>query len=416
MNEPFLVNRPCSNLHTDMLEVMREIAKMQMGHGLDYDSKILEKARKQAHQRFNRAQHKRAETSRELERMEAKMLMQAVERLLESEVKPDQILKDLNFKEKKREIISEIEALGKESQKLTRADIVEALDEFETRGLIDFRTTTIRLTSRGASFLGRGFLKRILNNLSKRGYGPHIIDEAGYGTLISSTYHPYEYGDSYDRISIEKSILATLSRGGALSDFDVSDIRVNDARHHSGIHFGILVDQSGSMNRNGKIESAVETALALSELIRIKFPEDRLRIFAFSEDVQEVAPWELPNIAVPMRNTDMRAALRTFRLSVVHETGNKQAHLITDSAPNYEDGNLIGFERALDGVLKEVRRYRMEDIVLNIVMLDEDPELRKMAKAIARQNLGRVFFTLPGSLSKVLVEDYLIYKRETLHQ
>jgi uncharacterized protein with von Willebrand factor type A (vWA) domain len=359
-----------------MLEVMREIAKMQMGHGLDYDSKILEKARKQAQQRFNRAQHKRAETSRELERMEAKMLMQAVERLLESEVKPDQILKDLNFKEKKREIISEIEALGKESQKLTRADIVEALDEFETRGLIDFRTTTIRLTSRGASFLGRGFLKRILNNLSKRGYGPHIIDEAGYGTLISSTYHPYEYGDSYDRISIEKSILATLSRGGALSDFDVSDIRVNDARHHSGIHFGILVDQSGSMNRNGKIESAVEPALALSELIRIKFPEDRLRIFAFSEDVQEVAPWELPNIAVPMRNTDMRAALRTFRLSVVHETGNKQAHLITDSAPNYEDGNLIGFERALDGVLKEVRRYRMEDIVLNIVMLDEDPEAR----------------------------------------
>jgi uncharacterized protein with von Willebrand factor type A (vWA) domain len=200
-----------------------------------------------------------------------------------------------------------------------------------------------------------------------------------------------------------------------LDDFDVSDIRVNDAKHHTGIHFGILVDQSGSMNRNDKIESAVETALALSELIRLKFPEDRLRIFAFSEDVQEVAPWELPNLALPMKNTDIRAALRTFRLSVVHETGNKQAHLITDSAPNYEDGNYIGFERALDGVLKEVRRYRMEDIVLNIVMLDEDPELRKMAKTIARQNLGRVFFTLPGSLSKVLVEDYLIYKRETFH-
>ena len=32
-------------------------------------------------------------------------------------------------------------------------------------------------------------------------------------------------------------------------------------------------------------------------------------------------------------------------------------------------------------------------LVLNIVMLDEDPELREMAKAIAKQNLGRVFFT-----------------------
>ncbi len=47
-------------------------------------------------------------------------------------------------------------------------------------------------------------------------------------------------------------------------------------------------------------------------------------------------------------------------------------------------------------------------------MLDEDQKLREMAKAVARQNLGRVFFTRPGKLGEALVEDYLIYKRELL--
>jgi uncharacterized protein with von Willebrand factor type A (vWA) domain len=37
-----------------------------------------------------------------------------------------------------------------------------------------------------------------------------------------------------------------------------------------------------------------------------------------------------------------------------------------------------------------------------------------MAKAIARQNLGRVFFVRPGQLGDALVEDYLMSKKEFL--
>jgi len=412
--EPFSKRSPCSDLDTDLLKVMREVAKMQMGHGLDYDSKILEKAREQAQKRFEEAQRRRAEASEELEKVEAELLMEAVEQLLESERSLEQILEDLEFNEEQRRLRAEIEALGKESQKLTRADLEAALGEFERRGLIDARAPTIKLTSRGSRVLGQGFLTRILESLRRRGVGPHRVEEVGHGPWFTSTYRPYEYGDSYERISIERSLLATLERGGGLSDLELSDFRVHEAMHHAEVHFGILVDQSGSMNRDGKIEAAVVTALALSELMRIRFPEDRLRVFAFSEEVREVAPWELPGIVVPMKYTDMRAALREFRLAVVHETGNKQAHLITDSAPNFEDGEFIGFERALVGVLMEARRYRMEDIVLNIVMLDEDPEFREMAKAIAKQNLGRVFFTRPGDLGETLVEDYLLSKRELL--
>jgi uncharacterized protein with von Willebrand factor type A (vWA) domain len=221
-------------------------------------------------------------------------------------------------------------------------------------------------------------------------------------------------GDPYDRISIERSLLATLERGGRFGEVTLDDFQVYEAVYSTEVVFGILVDQSASMNRGGKLEAAVETSLALSQLMRTEFPEDRLRIFVFSEEVGEVASWELPNIVVPMGYTDIRAVLRTFRIAVAHESGNKQAHLITDSAPNFEDGEYVGFERGLAGVIDEAKRYRALGITLNIVMLDEDPKLKAMAQAIARQNLGRVFFTRPGGLGDTLLEDYLMSKREFL--
>lgn len=170
--EPFLRRSPCSDLDTDLLEMLREIAKMQMGHGLDYDSKILEKARESAERRFEEAQRRRDEASEELEAIEAELLMEAVEQLLESERSIEQILEDLEFNEERRRLEAEIEELGKESQKLTRADLDDTLSEFERRGLIDAKTPTIRLTSKGARILGQGFLSRILEGLSRRGVGP----------------------------------------------------------------------------------------------------------------------------------------------------------------------------------------------------------------------------------------------------
>jgi uncharacterized protein with von Willebrand factor type A (vWA) domain len=47
-------------------------------------------------------------------------------------------------------------------------------------------------------------------------------------------------------------------------------------------------------------------------------------------------------------------------------------------------------------------------------MLDDDPELREMAKRIAQVNNGRIFYVDPKNLSEALVEDYLLSKKEIL--
>lgn len=405
---------PCSDLANRQLEMLREIAKMQMGHGLDYDSKIMDAARKQAQRRYQESRSRRERAEEELEHLEAEEMQRSMEKLMSSGVELENILGSMDSEGYLERTKSEINELSEEPQQMTKKDFDDALSEFGAKGITDAKKPKITLTSKGARLLGQGYLSRILQRLNRRGVGPHKIQDIGYGPWLASTVRPYEVGDPYDRISILHSLFGTLERGVSFRDLSIEDFRVFEAIHSTQVTFGILVDQSASMNRAGKLEASVETALALNELMRGQFPEDRLRLFAFSEEVKEVESWELPGIAVPMRYTDVRAAMRVFRQLVAHETGNKQAHLITDSAPNYEDGEYVGFDAAFKGVVEEARRYRSAGITLNIVMLDDDPRRGEMAKTIAQENLGRVFFVRPGELGEALVEDYLVSKREYL--
>jgi len=408
------VRNPCSDLANRQLEMLREIAKMQMGHGLDYDSKIMDAARSRAQRRYQESRRRKERAEEDLEHLEAGEMQRSVEELMGSGGELENILGSMDSEGHLERVKSEINELSEEPQQMTQRDFDDALSEFGSRGLTDAKKPKITLTSKGARLLGQGYLSRILQRLSRRGVGPHKIQDIGYGPWLASTVRPYEVGDPYDRISILHSLYGTLERGASFQELSIEDFRVFEAIHSTQVTFGILVDQSASMNRAGKLEASVETALALNELMRGQFPEDRLRLFAFSEEVKEVASWELPGIAVPMRYTDVRAAMRVFRQLVAHETGNKQAHLITDSAPNYEDGEYVGFDAAFKGVVEEARRYRSAGITLNIVMLDDDPRRGEMAKSIAQENLGRVFFVRPGELGEALVEDYLISKREYL--
>jgi uncharacterized protein with von Willebrand factor type A (vWA) domain len=404
---------PCSNIADNTLDLLRDVAKMQMGKGLDYDSEMMEKVRKKAEERLQSNLKKREELEQQLEQLKAQMMMKAVEKLLEGDGE-EEVLGELELTGEMDGLKTQIEDLDSESHSIGEEDFDEALKDLEKKGLLDGRGKGVILTSKGAQLLGRGFLNKILINLARKGLGAHRVEDIGYGPWLAATYRPYEPGDPYDRINIERSLMATIERGGGLKEMKTSDFRIHESRHATEVHFGVLVDQSASMKKKGKMEAAVETALAFSELMRLEFPEDRLRVYAFSEESKLVEPYELPGVTVPQQFTDIRRPLRAFRLAVAMEPGNKQAHLITDSSPNFLDGEFVGFKKAMEAVIEEVRLYRLHDILLNVVMLDDDPELREMAKRIAQVNNGRVFFADPKNLGEALVEDYLWSKREIL--
>ena len=66
----------------------------------------------------------------------------------------------------------------------------------------------------------------------------------------------------------------------------------------------------------------------------------------FSEEVKEIRPWEVLTVQVTMRCTDIRQGLRAYRTASAHEDGDKQAYLITDTEPNFENGMYAGFHIA----------------------------------------------------------------------
>lgn len=404
---------PCSDIADDTLDLLRDAAKMQMGKGLDQNSKMMERVREKAEERLKANQQKKEELKEQLEQLKAQMMMKAVQKLLEGGSE-EEALSEIEMTGEMEGLSEQIEELDSDPGTISEEDFDEALSDLERRGLLDGRGKGVVLTSKGAQLLGRGFLNKILANLARKGLGAHRVEDIGHGPWLAATYRPYEPGDPYDRINIERSLMAAIERGGGFSEMKTSDFRIHESRHATEVHFGVLVDQSASMKKKGKMEAAVETALALSELMRLEFPEDRLRVYAFSEEARMVEPYELPGVAVPQQFTDIRRPLRAFRLAVAMEPGNKQAHLITDSAPNFIDGEFVGFKRAMEAVIEEVQLYRLHDILLNVVMLDDDPELREMAKRIAQVNNGRVFFADPGNLGEALVEDYLWSKKEIL--
>ncbi|MFH2110932.1 MAG: VWA domain-containing protein [Candidatus Bathyarchaeota archaeon] len=402
-------SHPCSDFQDSLLELLRDAARMQMGQGLDHDSEFMERARERAEERFREAQERISQLTEELKRLKAEQMQRSVESLLDSG-DLEKVLGDAGLTAEMQGLEDEIEELRKEPQGVSKRDYNETLRDLEEKGLVEKGPHTVRLTSRGARVMGQGFLTRILLNLERRGLGPHKIEDIGAGAWTGATVRPYEPGDPYHRINIERTLLAALERGAPMSSFTAGDFRVWEPLHSTELHFGVLVDQSASMRKKRKLEAAVETALALSELMMTLYPEDRLRVIAFSEEVREVEPWMLTAATVPMKFTDIRAALRAFRSRVIYEPGNKQCHLVTDTAPNFLDGEFVGFTRAMAAVIDEARLYRMHGIVLNVIMLDDDPQLREMAQRVARENLGRVAYVNPENLGEAVVEDYLSLK------
>jgi uncharacterized protein with von Willebrand factor type A (vWA) domain len=404
---------PCSDLVDYTLDLLRDAAKMQMGKGLDQDSKMMERVRENAEKRLRANRQSREELTEQIELLRARAMMKAVEKILDGE-REEAVLAELEMTSDEEDLKEQLEQLEADPGTLSEEDFDDVLSDLEKKGLLDGRGRGVILTSKGAQLLGRGFLNKILMNLARKGLGTHRVEDVGHGPWLAATYRQYEPGDPYDRINIERSLMTNIERGGDFAEMKISDFRIHESRHATEVHFGVLVDQSASMKKKGKMEAAVETALALSELMRIEFPEDRLRVYAFSEEMKMVEPYELPGVVVPQQFTDIRRPLRAFRLAIANEPGNKQAHLITDSAPNFLDGEFVGFKRAMEAVIEEVRLYKLHDVLLNVVMLDDEPELREMAKRIAQVNNGRVFFTNPSNLGEALVEDYLWSKKEIL--
>ena len=285
-------------------------------------------------------------------------------------------------------------------------DMLEALGIFADAKLIDVFEGTYRLTPLGCRRLARHILKTILENISPGLPGINPTGDEGFGMSEGFTTRRYEFGDEFSSIDTQATLLSALQGNRAFPiRFKEADIHIRETTVASRIANGLMIDASGSMTGD-KLKAARDVCLALSELIG-KTGSDILKVYVFSSTVRAIPSWEILNHRFSGATTDITAALRRFRADTRSFHGEKQVYLITDMAPNTENGKYVGFERAAPGVLEEARRCSLNGITVNIIMLDETKSMADLASIMARRNAGRVFFTKPGDLGRVVIEDYL---------
>jgi len=373
------------------------------------DSSLHEASSEYAAQRQQEEAERLRQYEMELKQIEENASYEALDRIMQGEA-IEEVAERMLRDEVRKDLQEKIRALKWKAQGMSEDDVRQALEDYERQGYIEIHEGKLKITSRGARKLASSALEKILQSLGRRYLGVHTIEETGFGSELTAYTRRYEAGDDYSLVNIEKTAINALERSGRL-ELEPNDFEVHEEVHQSRLCAGLLIDESGSMRSSNKLEAAIETALALSELIR-REPEDSLKVFVFSERVKEIPPWAILNEVLSGDSTDIRAALRSFREMVRNEKGDRQAYLITDTDPNTEDGRYVGFDKAIDGLMEEATHYRQDGVGLNIIMLDDTARLKQLASTLAKRNLGRVFFTSPHKLGQVIIEDYLKGKKE----
>ncbi|MDY6964495.1 MAG: hypothetical protein SVM80_00805 [Halobacteriota archaeon] len=369
---------------------------------------LKELAEKLSQSRSEQKKKELEDKKEDLKKHEEELALNAMEFILDGG-DVDELAEDMKDDEVIFEIKESISNLEKTEQ-ITKKDIEETLKDIEEKGYIGIERGIVKITSKGANVLAKGVLREITENFRKKEVGIHETPEATYhGAKVTSITRPHEIGDDYELLAIEETLLRSLERNPSKIMLHPKDFCVYKTIHQTRMCAGLLIDKSGSMKSNGKINAAIETSLAFSELLKGN-PTDTMKIFVFSDDVEQIQPWDITNIECGGW-TDIRAGMKAFRKSVVGEEGDRHAYLITDTEPNYKDGECVGFEKATQDVLEEALHYREDQITLNIIMLSWTPHLREFASTLAKKNLGRVFFTSPYSLGEVILEDYLSNKK-----
>ena len=220
----------------------------------------------------------------------------------------------------------------------------EALQRLQEKGMIQISPDgEIRVTSRGSRSLARLALREILEELARR--QQHFnLERVGFGARLQPWTRRYKLGDSYENVDVEKTLVNSCCRKteNACITLAIEDFEIREAVDEDRLMVGLLIDQSRSMHKDNKLRAAIETAMALSELI-IQRPKHEFKVFAFSNSVKEIPYWEIINHVMDAGATDQRSALEAFRRASQGFEGRKEIYLITDSEPNSEKGRYIRF-------------------------------------------------------------------------
>ncbi len=268
-----------------------------------------------------------------------------------------------------------------------------------TLGWFDF-------TAAGERVIAKKVLDEVLENmvLPCIDYGE---EQRGFGVNPSDTIMEYdEFLHHYDLVDVYETLLnASLRRSANI--FDPNDIKVRVPSSRYSASNVILIDSSNSMY-GPKFRGAIMASLAFKKLLEDYFRDDELFVVAYDDEPVLVREGEILRLR-PQGNTDIGSAI-DFAVDLLRRCeGNRNIFLITDGEPTSSCNAELNPE---ENAYRAARRAAMEDVNLNIILLDQKPELRAIADNMARVN-GRSTVTYVGDpqrLKDFFVRNYMTSK------
>ena len=280
-------------------------------------------------------------------------------------------------------------------------------------------------------------MRDLLGSLGKSSFGRHDTRDLATGIEASGATKPYEFGDTLN-LDASATLLNAVRRGlapGATRcdgcqapglDLEYEDLVIAQGEYQSSCATVIMLDCSHSMILYGedRFTPAKRVAMALSQLIRLQYPGDSLKLVLFHDSAEEVPIAQLGRVKVGPYYTNTREGLRMARRLLERQRKDmRQIVMITDGKPSaltQPDGRIYRNAFGLDPLvvaetLREVANCRKAGIMINTFMLARDHDLVAFVRRVAAMCRGKAYFTTPYTLGQYVLMDYLDKKTRTIH-
>lgn len=302
-------------------------------------------------------------------------------------------------------------------------DLEAFFAELERQGLIERDGDgTLFLSSAGERQIRKSAFEAIFSGLKRGDAGYHPTRASGEGSEPQPETRPYAFGDELHRIDSVRSLGNALKRTHGELALAEEDLEVQETEHLTSCATVVAIDISHSMILYGedRITPAKTVALALTELIRTRYPKDFLAAITFGDRAERIALSDLPYLEAGPFHTNTREALQVARAILERrKQPNRQIFLITDGKPSaLTEGNRIyknpiGLDlKIVNRTLEEADQCRRQRIVITTFMIATDPWLQEFVEKLTQTNRGRAYFASPDRLGEFILADYIRNRRQ----
>ncbi len=282
------------------------------------------------------------------------------------------------------------------------------------------------LTQKGTDFLGYGALKSLLSAIGSSSFGSHETPHLATGVESDATSKPYEFGDTMN-LDVPATLKSAIEREGlgVPLNIEYEDLMVHQTEYRSSCATVLMLDISHSMILYGedRFTPAKRVALALTHLIRTRFPGDSLHVVTFGDEAEEIPPSQLAKAQVGPFHTNTAGGLLLARnILKAQKKDMRQIIMITDGKPSavtMPDGliykNSGGMDQhILQQTFREVSACRRAGILINTFMLAQDPYLVQFVQKVSEIARGKAYFTSTQTLGQHIMMDFMRRKRRKI--